>query len=184
MKHLWLNREQTYDGTQLRSHWIFDETHVIDDAILAFIGPANVPIEHMVDLADVANNAPIFSHKMLHVLLEHFDADLELTITRQRLLTAIAAEVLRSHGATEIVRSGNDLYDGDRKLSVCIATASPVSSLIHFAINIESKGTPVPTKGLSDYGMDPKTIGDAIMTRYTSELESMREARRKVRAVP
>lgn len=183
MKTIWIDKPITYDGTQLRSHWIYGETGLLGDAIAAFVGPADVPTKHMVDLVDVKNDAPIFSRRMLHLIAEHFDADLALAVARQRLLVATAADLLRL-ACPEIQRSGNDLYAGERKLSVCIATASPVSTLIHFAINIESGGTPVPTLGLADLKLDPRRIADELLARYRDELASMAEARCKVRAVP
>lgn len=182
MKAKWLN-DHVYDGNQLRSHWIFEESDLIGDAIVAFIGPADVPIAHMVDLVDVRDDAPIFSNLMLHFLIEHFDCDLNLAIARQRLLVAIAAEEISVRARSAVIRrSGNDLFDGDRKLSVSIATATPLSCCIHFAMNIDSAGTPVATRSLKDLGVDAKEIGDAIMGRYLSEIESMAIARCKVRA--
>ena len=183
MKTIWIDRVITYDGTQLSSHWIHAQTGTLGDAICAFVGPADVPTTHMVDLVDVANDAPIFSRRMLHCIAEHFDGDLALAVARQRLLVAIAADLLRP-SCPELRRSGNDLYAGERKLSVCIATASPVSTLIHFAINVESAGTPVPTLGLADLKLDPRRIADELLARYRDELASMLEARCKVRAVP
>lgn len=184
MQQHWLEREQAYDGTQLRSHFIARQTGAFEDAIMAFAGPADVPLSHMVDLEDVAAQAPIFSKKMLHFLVEHFRSDLDLMIARQRLLTAIAAEELWQRGADAARRSGDDIYDGERKVSVSIATSSPVSGLIHFALNIESEGTPVPTRGLADYGIEPRGFAETVMQRYCDELASMAEARCKVRPVP
>ncbi len=182
MKRAWLDGENAYDGTQLRSHWIYGMTGVLGDAIVAFEGPADVPTSNMADLIDVRENAPIFSKSMLHFIIEHFGCDLELAVARQRLLVAEAADLLRP-SVGEIRRSGNDLYSGEKKLSVSIATASPVSSLIHFAVNISSDGTPVPTLGLGDLKVDPKAFADELMRSYCEEISSMREARCKVRAV-
>ena len=39
--------------------------------------------------------------------------------------------------------AGDDLYVGDRKLSISIAAPSPTSALIHFALNIDPTGAPV-----------------------------------------
>jgi uncharacterized protein len=184
MKDIHIDREIRYDGTQLCSHWIYRTTGLLGTAIASFVGPAEVPLAHMVDLVDVREQAPIASKSMLHFLVEHFEENLALAIARQRLLAAIAAEELRSRAEGHAIeRRGDDLYEGDRKISVSIATASPVSCLIHFAMNIVSDGTPVPTKGLADYGLDPRVIADAIRKRYCDEIDSMRLAKCKVRAV-
>lgn len=184
MKTFFLDQSRCYDGTQLRSHWIFDQTGEIGDAIASFIGPADVSMRHMVDLVDVHNNAPIASRSMLHVLVEHFGCDLERGVLRQRLLVVAALDELRLHaGGANIIRRGNDLLDGDRKLSVAIAAASPVSCCMHFGINIVSDGTPIPTKGLADYRIDPKKFSVSIMERYVNELHAIDSARCKVRPI-
>ncbi len=184
MKSAWIEKKIKYDGIQLRSGWVREMTGLANSSIAAFAGPADVPIENMVDLEDVAANAPIFSHEMLHFIAEHEERDLSLAVARQRLLVAIAAEeIARCAPNAKIERKGDDIYEGKRKLSVSIATNSPHSSLIHFAINIRSDGTPVPTKGLSDYGIDPRSLADSILKRYCGEIESMEKATKKVRAV-
>lgn len=184
MQKIWIDKQITYDGTQLRSRWVQGQTGITADVIAAFIGPADVPIENMVDLEDVAKNAPIFSKKMLHFIVEHFDCDLALAVARQRLLASIMVEELNfGIASAHIKRLGDDIYDGDKKLSVSIATSSPVSCLIHFAINILSEGTPVSTMGLYDYGIDPRSFADRINVRYCEEMESMDKAELKVRPV-
>lgn len=184
MKAIWIDREITYDGTQLRSDWIREQTDAAGDAIASFVGPADVPIENMVDLEDVARNSPIWSESMLHFIVEHPGCELALAIARQRLLAAIAADELRMRGVRLAERRGDDIYDCAKKLSVSIATNSPASSLIHFAINISSRGTPVPTRGLEDYGIDPRALAREVAKRYCDEIESMGAARTKVRPAP
>ncbi|HPQ80723.1 MAG TPA: DUF366 family protein [bacterium] len=182
MKSFWLDRQISYDGTQLSSHWIYGQCGALGDAVASFEGPADVPISNMADLVDVRENSPIFSRSMLHFIAEHFDGDLALAVARQRLLVAAAADLIRP-GCRDIRRCGNDLYSGEKKLSVSIATASPVSTLIHFGINIDSEGTPVPTLGLRDIGMDHREIARRISEAYAEEIDSMDAARCKVRAV-
>jgi len=185
MESSFLTETVKYDGTQLRSHWIYEQTGILGNAITAFIGGADVPLKNMVDLVDVKAKENIYSTSMLHFLVEHFSEDLSSMILRQRLLAAIATEELkRFDRCKEVQRKGDDIYDGDKKLSVSIATASPVSCLIHFGINIKSEKTPVPTKGLADYDIDPKQFADILMRRYVEELRSINTARCKVRSVP
>ncbi len=180
----WLSATTTYDGTQLKSEWIQEVSALKGDAIVGFIGPADVPIEHMVDLEDVARNAPIFSESMLHFICEIFDKDLEKMVLRQRMLIAILHEtLLQFPQCFKIIRDGDDLYDGDCKLSVSIATSSPISCLIHTGINISRKNTPVLTKGLQDYKMEPKKLGEEVMKRFTKELAEIKQATMKVRPV-
>ena len=68
-------------------------------------------------------------------------------------------------------------------LEEIIATRSPVSTLIHTAINIDSTGTPVPTKGLDDYKITPESVARSVMNRYRIEVQGMAKARAKVKGV-
>lgn len=180
----WIDREITYDGTQLRSGWVSEQTDLKSDGVACFAGPADVHIENMVDLEDVAANAHIFSPMMIHFIAEHTDGDLLLAVARQRLMVAIAMEELvRLTKGAPLERRGDDIYEGNRKLSVSIATQSPRSQLIHFAINVISDGTPVPTKGLTEYDIEPKTLGEIVSRKYCDEIESMMHATKKVRPV-
>lgn len=184
MKTLWLDQSTLYNGTQLYSRWIQQTTGAEGNAIAAFIGKADVPITNMVDLEDVARNAPIYSKEMLHFIVEIFDKNLEKMVLRQRLFMTIIEEELKKYPSCKnIRREGDDLYDGDAKLSVSIATTSPVSGLIHTGLNIVSDGTPVLTKGLRDYEIHPKTLALKIMGCFAAELNSIRHATTKVRPV-
>ncbi len=173
-----------YDGSQLFPHWIFKNFGLLGDALVCFPGACRVPLEKMVDLVDARDNRPIMSRQMLHFLGEFFDSDLTRTILLQRLLVSLGQQeiVFRSKKST-IVRGGNDLYDGDAKLSVSIATVSPVSTLLHFGINIVSEGTPVKTKGLKDYGIEPEPFGRSVLESFANEVRTVAEAKSKVRPV-
>lgn len=180
----WLPQLIHYDGAQLRSHWIYDQTGLVGDAIVAFVGGARVDVTHMVDLEDRTTQSWIYSEQMLHIIVEHFHCDLTQTITLQHLLVASAADAVRSLApGAGVRRSGNDLFDGEAKLSVSIATASPVSTLIHFGINILSANTPVTTKGLADYRIDPRAFAVQLLQTYTDEIAHIWHARAKVRSV-
>ncbi|PIR16448.1 MAG: hypothetical protein COV46_08385 [Deltaproteobacteria bacterium CG11_big_fil_rev_8_21_14_0_20_49_13] len=176
-----------YDGSQLRSHWIFDRTGETGDSCAAFIGGCDVAPDHMVDLADKRDNCKIFSHEMLHFIIEHFDSNLEAAILRQRLFVSIVRDVILRQAQDErefkIERRGNDLYDGNAKINISIATASPVSTLIHVGVNIRSDGTPVKTKGLKDYNIEPKMFAEEVLKKYKEELEGVKKARAKVKWV-
>lgn len=183
----------TYDGTQLHSHFAFRNFGLSGDTIVSFIGPCEVRGDHLVDLEDARAGLFIWSEEMVHFIVEHFEGDLELAVARQRLLTALIIDEigealadrhsLALNPEIRLVRRGNDIYDEGFKLSVSIATRSPVSCLIHTGINVLSKGTPVPTKGLADYDLSPRAVATGVMNRYAAEIASMRHARTKVRGV-
>lgn len=183
MQIKFLEEKIDYDGTQLAPHWIYKQSGLLGDAAVAFIGKCDVKIEKMVDLVDVKENKPIYSEEMLHFVGEFFDTDLTRTILLQRLLISLAQQEIGFRGKAQIIRGGNDLYNGDAKLSVAIATASPVSTLFHFGINISSKGTPVKTKGLHDFSIDPKSFALAVLESFQNERVTLDIARSKVKPV-
>lgn len=178
-----------YDGTQLRSHFAYQTFGIQGDSIVAFIGPCDVRGDHLVDLEDSHQGLFIHSDKMLHFIIEHFDGDLVRTIAFQRLFVDVMIrEIIDSVGANnysplQLIRQGNDIFDDIYKLNVSVATQSPVSFLIHTGINISSKNTPVPTKGLEDYDINPQAFATGVMNRYCAEMDGIWKARCKVRGV-
>jgi len=184
MQWRWLSQEIPYTGRELRSGWIADTTGIEGDAIVAFVGPGEVPLENMVDMEDVHRGVPIKAAQMLHFLVEHFDTDLARTVLRQRLLVCQAAEILNQTSMRQIRRDGDDLFVGERKLSVSIATASPTSTLIHLGLNIDPAGAPVPAIGLDELGVPAAEVAEQIMPAYIEEMQSIEAAQRKVRGVP
>lgn len=174
-----------YDGRPLHGLWAYRTFKVQGDSLVVFRGPCDVSPEQMVDLEDLTAGAKIAGPDMLHFIAEHFDRDLEKAVLRQRLLASLAHVELLERTNRPLRREGDDIYDGDRKLSISIATLSPVSAKIHFAINIvRAEGVGVPTGALGDYGIEPFGFGRAVAARYVSELSSIEDARTRVRGVP
>ncbi len=182
--HIFLPKERIeYTGHQLASHWAYKNFSLLGDSIVCFRGPCKVAVPEMVDLEDVLAEDHIYGPDMLHFIVEHFDADLEKAILRQRILISIIGGTLLK---TDLIRTGDDLYLEDRKFSVSIATLSPVSTLIHIGLNIISEGTPVKTVGLFDMGYKDNEIaplGFEICKSYRDEILSIGLARCKVRGV-
>jgi hypothetical protein len=189
MQTLWLpDRQICYDGTQLAPHWIYRHFDLMGDAAVAFVGPCQVALSEMVDIADVKAQAPISSPLMLHIIAEFFTGDLHLTVYRQRLLIIHAKEILETRIGQPLTRQGDDLYvplpgGTPGKLSVSIATTSTVSTLIHTGFNIATYGTPVPTSGLAPFGVDTAEFARTLLQCYAHEMHDIWMARCKVRAV-
>ncbi|MGB9802611.1 DUF366 family protein [Desulfofundulus sp.] len=174
-----------YDGTQLTSLWAYRSFGLLGDSIVAFRGPCRVHFEHMVDLEDVRKQSPIYGDDMLHFIVEQFDHDLERAVLRQRLLTAIIKEILEQKGHG-LKRAGDDLYYQERKLSISIATSTPVSTMIHMALNITAENTPVPAVGLVELGWPVALIPElakAIGQAYADEMQGVKHSRCKVKGV-
>jgi uncharacterized protein len=124
---------------------------------------------------------------MVHFIIEHFGMGLDEAVSRQRLFASIVRDLLQSQSGKSLAREGDDLYLSKTraKLSISIATASPVSSLIHFAFNVSNDGTPVKTAALKDLGLEKKweSLAKAICQAYQAEHASILEASCKVRWV-
>lgn len=185
MKAKFLSEQITYTGEQLSSLWTYKNAGIQGDSIVSFIGRAEVS-QHLVDLEDLKAGAFIYSELMLHFIVEHFELDLEKAIFKQRMLMVLIKEALRRESIQLTMdRRGDDLYIDNRKLSVSIATLSPVSSLIHVGLNIYTENTPVPTYGLSEL-IDVSVVpifAQRVMSSYIEELSDIELARCKVRGV-
>lgn len=182
MKTLYIDEYIDYQGLQLSPHWIYRNFNLIGDAVVAFNGEVDIPLNNMVDLVDVHHEEPIYSPRMLNFIIEHFDTDLELAIYRQRIFMVIIKEELEQHLEIRVNRLGDDLYVNRGKLSVSVATRSIISTIMHIALNIETEGAPVKATGLKELGvLDIKSFAEKVMLRYKLELEQIYESRCKVR---
>ncbi|RJQ28286.1 MAG: DUF366 family protein [Peptococcaceae bacterium] len=186
MHACFVNEIIDYDGTQLSSLWAFRTFGLQGDSIAGFRGSCRVDVDRLVDVADLIKCSPIASRDMLHFIVEHFDLDLEKTIIRQRLLVTIARDILERYAGINLVRSGDDLFYNERKLSVSIATLTPVSTMIHTGLNVCGEGAPVPAAGLFDLGLTSEMVpvlGEVICRSYAEEIGQIKMARCKVRGV-
>lgn len=183
-----LEKEITYFGAELRPHWVAEQTKNFGSALVAFRGGADVRTDALVDIEDREANTFIKAKSMVHFLGEFFEGDLNWAVAQQRLLTVIIQEALvdAKLGGT-FRRDGDDLYwrQSDdskwRKLSVSIVTGSPVSSLLHFGINLDPAGAPVDAVGLDEIGIeDWAEFAAAVLQRFSAELASQWKARTKV----
>ena len=182
-------KEIDYDGSQIRSLWAYREFGLKDDCVAAFIGKCDVKPEFMVDMEDLKSSAKILSPKMLHFIIEHFDNNLEAAVMRQRIFATIVKESIEADHpdiGKKIYRMQDNLFVGDAKMTVSIATVTPVSTKIHFGINIVAapiQSVGVRTAGLDEMGIDARKLAGTAMQAYAAEMRSAREARCKVRGV-
>lgn len=182
MKTLFIEKEFIYDGTQLSSLFAYKNYGVLGNSIVSWIGECSVSFEHMIDFEDLRAKEKICGKKMLHFVVEIFDKDLTHAVLLQRLFAATAYEEIQ-----EVVRpisfkrTGDDLYFQEGKLSISIASSSPVSQMIHFAVNITNEGTPVKTSSLEDLKINAKNFAINMMERISKEYLSIVEATQKVK---
>jgi hypothetical protein len=150
IKHKHLQEHLEYDGSQINPSWAFKEFNIKGSSIITWLGPMNISELNLKDFADIG--LEIKSDNMAHFIIEFFDcqpANMRIAYLRQRLFVMIFREELFNKGINS-KREGDDVFIENRKLSVSIASSSLSSMKIHFAVNIEDKGTPndVETIGL------------------------------------
>ncbi|MBC7084902.1 MAG: DUF366 family protein [Methanomethylovorans sp.] len=169
-----------YDGSQISSLWGYMVADLQEDSIIAFRGSCDVQIRHMIDLEDRKEADVIYSIDMLHFVIEHFDStDLKLIYARQRLFTAMVAEILLKRGI-KTSRVGDDLFVQGKKLTISIASTSAVSQKIHFGINVEHD----IYGSLIDQGIPEKDLFplmEEIASRYVEEMHDIEKDLRKTR---
>jgi len=179
----WCDKVIAYDGSQLRAHWLLDRFALVGDALVAFRGPCNVARNEVADLEDL-DGPGIAADDMVHFIWESFaNTDLLLATHRQRLFAAQVREVVQQLApSSDVTRIGDDLYVANGKLSISIATVTPVSALMHFAVNAKPGGAPVAIASLSELGIEPSMLAHAVLARVVAEQDSIAAARAKVRA--
>jgi len=181
-----------YNGVELRSGWVLERFGLEGDVIVAFHGPCSVKGDALVDLEDLAAGETVEGENMLHFIAEISGIGLPGIAFLQRLLCIIAGravEEVRGPAPCEVRRDGDDLYVGEGKLSVSIATVSPESGrpesgLIHLGLNISTAGVPVRAACLEDLGVDYRELAPLILKAFVQEVEGGLHASRKVKRVP
>jgi hypothetical protein len=173
-----------YDGSQINPSWAFQEFGIYGSSIITWIGPVNITPDNLKDFADVG--LEIKSNYMVNFICEFFDQqppNMRIAYLRQRLLVMIFREILTEYGV-ETKREGDDIFVDNRKLSISIASVSLSSAKIHFALNLEDKGTPddVETIGLFDIKVNDEQVftNDNLLelinktvSRFIVELETI-----------
>jgi hypothetical protein len=149
-----------YDGSQINPSWAFQEFGIYGSSIVTWIGPVNITPDNLKDFADVG--LEIKSNYMVNFICEFFDQqppNMRVAYLRQRLLVMIFREILTEYGI-QTKREGDDIFVDDGKLSISIASISLSSAKIHFALNLEDKGTPrdVETIGLYDIKVNGEQV--------------------------
>ncbi len=173
-----------YDGSQINPSWAFQEFGIYGSSIVTWIGSVNITPDNLKDFADVG--LEIKSNYMVNFICEFFDQqppNMRIAYLRQRLLVMIFREILMEYGVVT-KREGDDIFVDGGKLSISIASISLSSAKIHFALNLEDKGTPddVDTIGLFDIRVNDKQVFtddnlleliDETVKRFINELETI-----------
>jgi uncharacterized protein len=181
-----------YDGSQLSPLWAYTSFDVQGDSIVSFRGPCNISEEFMVDIEDKRKGAEITSAEMLHFIVEYFGVGIDEIVLVQRLLISTVVDLLRDsiYEEADLEREFDNVYafapdEEERgKLSVSVATVSPVSGLIHMGLNITTEGTPVRTACLKEIGVeDIDKFAVEVARRFIEEIKNVKMDATKVRPV-
>ena len=183
IKTFWIEETLRYSGQELRPLFAYMEYGVLGPSCVAFIGPCDVDFAHMLDGEDLRAKSPIRGGKMLHFIFELFDTPLFTGVMVQRLFAAIVKDELADLTPNlHMNRKGDDLYWGNKKLSISVAVKSGQSTLIHFAMNVTNDNTPVETCALNDFKIDATTFGQRLLERIAFELNDSLEDTWKVKS--
>lgn len=181
----YINEKFAYDGSQINPSWAFKKYGIKGSSIIAWRGPVNITPDNLKDFADVG--LEIKSNEMINVICEFFDtqpANIRMAYMRQRLLVLIFCEELKKLNVN-YSREGDDVYVNGAKLTISIASVSISSMKIHFAFNIQDKGTPdvLETIGIFEVkNTEGKTICNednlvdfinTVITNYINELKTI-----------
>lgn len=168
------DRRIDYDGSAIRSHWAYKNFGILGSSIVVFRGKCDVKMEEMIDIEDLRQQKEIKSDDMVHYIIEVFETpSVFLASVLQKLFIAKLCEVLEEYGV-KASRYGDDIYVDGKKLSISIATVSPVSIKIHIGVNVEAKGIPkdVNAIGLKELGVPDieqfmELSGRALVEEFT-----------------
>lgn len=180
--HKYVEEIFEYDGSQINPSWAFKEFGIYGSSIVTWIGPVNITSDNLKDFADVG--LEIKSNYMVNFICEFFDqqpTNMRISYLRQRLLVMIFREILTENGV-KTTREGDDIFVDGRKLSISIASVSLSSAKIHFALNLEDKGTPSDVETIGLYDIDDGNVFNEgnlkdlifeVVNRYIDELETI-----------
>ena len=194
LKCYWCSEPFLYDGSQLHSLFAYTRFGVLGDSVVAWVGPCEVPQSRILDVEDRRNHQSIGGKEMLHFVIELFDTPLSFGVLLQRIIADLARELLYDMSplnlrtSSGLLREGDDLYEvkgGEKrgKLSISVATKSPLSTLIHFALNIVPEKVPVKAAHLKAFHIEPKAFAEKLMASLRDEIKSVVQATQKVRPV-
>ena len=194
---LFSEKPRNYTGVELRPHFLLTEVGMKGSALGAFIGACEVKTEHLVDWEDRLAFDHISARQMVHLIGEFFGLPLREGVWIQRWMVAklqedLATRLKDSGSTARVRRDGDDIFislpgsspmKDERKLTVSIVTASPVSLLLHLGINIDPSGAPVPAVGFQELGIDASKWATSFLQSVKQEWDGIEWACAKVRPV-
>ena len=167
---------EQYDGSQLQVGRNFRQYGVQASSVIAWIGPCDVALEHMIDGQDWRERKAIRAQKMLHFVGELFHVEIIGGILLTRLMASYLIEMVSRYSCSNLllIRQGDDVYSVDgKKMNVSIVTQRERRVLFHFGINVNSQQTPVPVLSLEDLNIPPVPFAEEMLHWLKREWEDV-----------
>lgn len=183
MKTKFLKEEFLYDGSQMKPLDNYLKHDLLGDSCIAWVGPCQISFDKMLDGEDLIEKCEIRGDKMLHFVFELFQRELVSAVFLQRLFASLIQAYVYQNSKVYLKRDGDDLYLENKKFSISIAAPSVNSMMVHFAVNIVNRGTPVETLSCEDLKVKPEIMAEALLKQISHEYQSILNASFKVRSI-
>ncbi len=81
-----------------------------------------------------------------------------------------------------LVRLGDDLFDGENRLSITAAGCTLVSTKLHLGVYLDTEPT-IGVHGLAAYGIEPLELAEVIANQYRAEMRRLSEKAWRMRPI-
>jgi hypothetical protein len=175
LKSYFISEQLEFDGHQLEGHWAQESFGLQGESIVAFLGSFNPKPQTVV----FPRSCELFRKRsMLHLVVEHFHADLEKLSLQQRLLAYVLKEKLNHRLKGDLVqRWGPNLFYESAQITAAASRLIASSAVIYMGVNIEGGEPKSKLWGLDEAGIDPLELAQVVMDQYVFEVEDTRRRR-------
>jgi len=185
MEYKILSEKRALSGDEMLPHWAYRSFGLLGDSIVAFKGPFDVPPGKWIDLECLKRDTELPVVDMLHFVAEHFDTNLREAVLCQYVLVSILEEKLLHRVPQDghrLTRLGDDLFDGENRLSITAVGCTIVSAKIHLGVYLDTE----PSKeihGLAAYSIDPLELAGVVINQYRTEMRRLSEKAWRMRPI-
>jgi len=184
MTYRFLPEKRRLTGEEMLPHWALRNFRLAGDTMVSFIGEFKVPPERWIDLNSIMHESSLPDKEMLHFVVEHFGCPLQEAVLRQYVLISILEEKLLHRikvNGHRLTRLGDDLFDGEKRLSITAAGSTLVSAKIHVGVFTKTPG--IGFFGIEDYGVIPEELAEVVMCQYGAEMRRLAEKAWRVKPI-
>ncbi|HHS50942.1 MAG TPA: DUF366 family protein [candidate division Zixibacteria bacterium] len=185
MKFKILPAPRSMTEAEMHPHWALKNFGLQGDNIVAFRGAFEVPPEKWFDLDAIMHGQEVLPGEMLHFVIEHFDCNIREILMRQYILVSVVEEKLihRMNSPDHcLVRLGEDLFDGENRISVTGCTITPVSAKLHLGLYLDSS-LQAGVHGIKAYNVKALELAELVINQYRAEMRRLEEKSWRVRPI-